>query len=103
MNLGCIIQARLGSTRLPKKILEFMDEKNRVLDYVINQTRESKLINKIIIATTNFSEDDKIVNFASKKNLDYFRGSSHDVLDRYYQCSKKFSISTISNYFIAII
>jgi spore coat polysaccharide biosynthesis protein SpsF (cytidylyltransferase family) len=86
---------RLGSTRLPKKVFELLDEKNSVLDYVINQTEKSKLIDNIIIATTILNEDDEIVNYALKRKLDYFRGSSNDVLDRYYQCAKKFSVSTI--------
>ena len=95
MTIGCIIQARLGSTRLPKKIIQLLDQKLTVLDYVINQTTNSKLIQKIIIATTNLVEDDVISEIVSKKNLDYFRGDSNDVLDRYYECAKKFSLSTI--------
>ena len=95
MTIGCIIQARLGSTRLPNKIIQLLDQKSTVLDYVINQTTNSKLIEKIIIATTNLVEDDVILKTVSKKNLDYFRGDSNDVLDRYYQCAKKFSLSTI--------
>jgi len=95
MTIGCIIQARLGSTRLPNKIIQLLDQKSTVLDYVINQTTNSKLIEKIIIATTNLVEDDIILKTVSKKNIDYFRGDSNDVLDRYYQCAKKFSLSTI--------
>lgn len=95
MTIGCIIQARLGSTRLPNKIIQLLDQKSTVLDYVINQTTNSKLIEKIIIATTNLVEDDVILKTVSKKNLDYFRGDSNDVLDRYYQCAKRFSLSTI--------
>ena len=40
----CIIQARTGSTRLPKKVIEKIDSKNTVLDYVINQVKCSKKI-----------------------------------------------------------
>ena len=73
MTIGCIIQARLGSTRLPNKIIQLLDQKSTVLDYVINQTTNSKLIEKIIIATTNLVEDDIILKTVSKKNIDYFR------------------------------
>ncbi|MDC0450760.1 acylneuraminate cytidylyltransferase, partial [Nitrosopumilus sp.] len=59
------------------------------------QISNSKLIDKVIIATTNESEDDVIVEFAKKRNLDYFRGNTNDVLDRYYQCAKKFNLQTI--------
>ena len=51
--IGCIIQARIGSKRLPEKILKKLDEKT-VLDYVIEQTKYSKKIEKIFVATTNF-------------------------------------------------
>ena len=65
--IGCIIQARVGSNRLPKKILKNLDKKYNVLDYVINQLKFSKKIDKIIIATTLSKDDDVIVNFAKKK------------------------------------
>jgi len=94
-NLACIIQARMGSKRLPKKVLKLLDEKYTVLDYVLNQIHSSKLLKKTIIATTTLDEDNEIVNYTKKSNLDFFRGSSEDVLDRYYNCAKKFSLSKI--------
>jgi spore coat polysaccharide biosynthesis protein SpsF len=93
--IGCIIQARMGSTRLPGKVMKKLDENFTVLDYVITQIKNSKLIDKIVIATTTLKEDDVIADFAKQMNIDYFRGSSQDVLDRYYQCAKYFSFSTI--------
>ena len=93
--MACIIQARVGSTRLPNKIFKKLDDKFTVLDYVLNQITSSKLINKIIIATTTLDEDNDVENYAKKLKINYFRGSSEDVLDRYYQCAKKFSITTI--------
>ena len=50
--IGCIIQARVGSTRLPGKVMLKLDESNTVLQYVIKQLQSSKLIEKIIVATT---------------------------------------------------
>ena len=72
-----------------------LDKKHTVLDYLINQLKHSKLLGKIIIATTNLEEDDVIVNFAKKNEIEYFRGESDDVLDRYYQCAKNFSSDNI--------
>ena len=72
-----------------------LDKKHTVLDYLINQLKHSKLLGKIIIATTNLEEDDVIVNFAKKNEIEYFRGESDDVLDRYYQCAKNFSSNNI--------
>jgi spore coat polysaccharide biosynthesis protein SpsF len=94
-NMACIIQARMGSKRLPKKILKLLDDKNTVLDFLLNQISSSKLLNKIIIATTTLEEDNVIEDYAKKMKINCFRGSHEDVLDRYYQCAKKFSLSTI--------
>ena len=85
----------MSSTRLPGKVLMKLDKKHTVLDYLINQLKHSKLLGKIIIATTNLEEDNAIVNFAKKNKIEYFRGESDDVLDRYYQCAKNFSSNNI--------
>jgi spore coat polysaccharide biosynthesis protein SpsF len=92
--IGCIIQARIGSKRLPEKILKKLDEKT-VLDYVIEQTKNSKKIDRIVIATTNLKEDNVIQEFCQNRKIDCFRGSVDDVLDRHYQCAKKYSFKTI--------
>jgi len=93
--IGCIIQARMGSTRLPGKVMLPIDNSNTIIWYVTNQLKYSKMCEKIIIATTDLAEDDKIIDFAKKNSIHFFRGSSEDCLDRYYQCAKSFSISTI--------
>jgi spore coat polysaccharide biosynthesis protein SpsF len=93
--IGCIIQARTGSTRLPQKILENLDKNNTVLDYVLAQISESELIDKVVIATTTLPEDDVIENQVKKLGFDVFRGDPNDVLDRYYECAKKFNFKII--------
>jgi|TARA_B100001105_G_scaffold244974_1_gene227178 spore coat polysaccharide biosynthesis protein SpsF len=85
----------MGSTRFPGKVMVELNDNHNVLDYVINQLRFSKSIKNLIIATTFLEEDDIIVEYAKKNNLEYFRGEPLDVLDRYYQCAKKFSLETI--------
>lgn len=94
-NIGCIIQARMGSTRLPGKIMMSVDNSNPVIWYVTNQLKYSKFCEKLVIATTTLVEDDTVVDFARRNSIQYFRGSSEDCLDRYYQCAKSFTISTI--------
>lgn len=89
-----IIQARMNSTRLPEKVLRKIENKP-MLHHVINQVRCSKLIKDIIIVTTTMSQDDVIVKYCKKNNIKYFRGSSEDLLDRYYKCAKKFGIDPI--------
>lgn len=93
--IGCIIQARIGSTRLPDKVIQKIDNVNTVLDYVLNQVKASKKIEKIIVATTTLPEDDIICEYLDLQKIEFFRGSSEDVLDRYYQCAKEFSLENI--------
>ena len=93
--VDCIIQARLGSTRLPGKVMMKIDSKKTVLESMLNQLRYSKLVDRIIVATTNKPEDDSIENFCKEKRIECFRGNEKDVLDRYYQCAKKYSSSII--------
>ncbi len=95
MTVGAIIQARMSSSRLPGKVMMNIDGENPILYYVISQLRHSKLLDKIVIATTDHNEDEQIVKYVNELGVDYFRGSLTDVLDRYYQCAKKFSFSTI--------
>ena len=91
----CIIQARTGSARLPKKVIQKIDNNLTVLDYVIGQVKYSQKIEKIIVATTDLIEDDLICKYANLQKIECFRGSSEDVLDRFYQCAKKYSAKTI--------
>ena len=95
MTVGCIVQARMGSSRLPSKVMMDVEKGKPVLYYVISQLRFCKLIDKLIVATTTLAEDDKIVKYCNDLDVDSYRGSVQNVLDRYYQCAKKFSISTI--------
>tara|TARA_B110000438_G_scaffold256457_1_gene263939 strand:- start:9603 stop:10367 length:765 start_codon:yes stop_codon:yes gene_type:complete len=93
--IGCIIQARMGSTRLPGKVMKIIDGKNPSLQYTIDQLKTCKTLDKIIVATTNLSEDDVVENYLEKMNVDVFRGSSNDVLDRYFQCAKYYGLSSV--------
>jgi len=90
IGLVAIIQGRLGSTRLPGKIL--MEVMRRpLLSYQIERLRLSKLITRIIVATTTNAEDNPVVELAQGEKVEIYRGSEHDVLDRYYQAAKTFS------------
>ena len=83
MKINLIIQARTGSTRLPGKILKIIEDKC-VLQHVIDRCSKSIYINKIIVATTTNPNDDIIEDYCLKQNIDCFRGSENNVLDRYY-------------------
>lgn len=79
-----IIQARMGSTRLPGKVM--MDlHGHPVIEHVVTRLNRSSLIDKIIIATSFDSNNQPIIDFCKENEIDYFVGSEDDVLDRYYQ------------------
>lgn len=88
MTLG-IIQARTGSTRFPNKILYKIGDKT-LLELMINRVKKSKLLDKIIVATTTNPNDDKLCELIKSWGIEYFRGDENDLLDRYYQCAKEF-------------
>lgn len=83
-----IIQARMGSTRLPGKIMKKICDKT-VLNHVIARVKQSKLIHEIVIATTDSEKDNLIVEEAKSCGVKYFRGSEDDVLSRYYFAAKE--------------
>ncbi len=85
MNL-CIIQARMGSTRLNGKVLRDVNGKS-ILQNVVERITPSRLVEKIVVATTMNIEDQAIENFCNQNNTSCFRGSDWDVLDRFYQCA----------------
>ena len=92
--ISVIIQARMGSKRLPGKILRPIMGKP-MLWHIVNRVRKCNLVDKIIIATTETLEDDQVYNFCMKNKIDCFRGSELDVLDRYYQCAVVYNIKHI--------
>ena len=94
MKQSAIIQARMGSSRLPGKVLKLIDDKP-LLFHVINQLKNCKQLKNIIVATTNLPEDDIIEEYVKKLNISYFRGHPTDVLDRFFQCAKFYSIKII--------
>jgi len=87
MNVLAIIQARMDSNRLPGKALMLLENKP-ILEHIIDSLRFSNFINKIIIATTNLSEDDVIYDLAKNLGVEVFRGDPNDVLSRFYKCAK---------------
>ena len=86
----CIIQARVGSTRLPGKVLKMVGEQT-LLEREVDRVNLAKKIDKIVIATTINKEDDEIEILCQKIGLDCYRGSAEDVLERYYQCARQYS------------
>jgi spore coat polysaccharide biosynthesis protein SpsF len=88
MNL-VIIQAHMGSTRLPGKVMKKFCNKE-VLLHVYDRCCRGAKVDKVVIATSLNKENDVIEELCHKNGLDCFRGSENDVLDRYYECAKKY-------------
>lgn len=97
MKVVAIIQARMGSTRLPGKVLKPLGD-SCVLDYVVSRSKKIKEVDKVIVATTTLDNDLPIVNWCKENEVEYFRGSESDVLERYYECIKLYN----PDYFIRI-
>ncbi|MBF0381171.1 MAG: glycosyltransferase family protein [Magnetococcales bacterium] len=89
-----ILQGRLGSTRLPGKVMLPLAGKPAIL-HVYERICYCRNIDKIIVATTTNPEDDVIEKLFSDKEVDIFRGSADDPLDRYYQAALRFDIGHV--------
>jgi spore coat polysaccharide biosynthesis protein SpsF len=75
-------------------VLKDIDGKS-VLWHVVDRLRRAKLLDQVIIATTTDPKDEAIQTFCRHENIDFFRGSEEDVLDRYYRAANHFKIDQI--------
>ena len=82
-----IVQARMGSTRLPGKVLVNIAG-HPMLWHVVNRVHRAKLVDDVLVATSESTSDDPVVAFCEQAGIPCFRGSEDDVLDRYYQAAK---------------
>jgi spore coat polysaccharide biosynthesis protein SpsF len=87
MKTCAIVQARMGSSRLPGKVLMDLGGET-VLARVVNRLRRATLLDEIRIATSESIADDAIIRECERLAVNNFRGSEDDVLDRYYQAAK---------------
>jgi spore coat polysaccharide biosynthesis protein SpsF (cytidylyltransferase family) len=87
MNL-ILIQARMGSTRLPGKVLNTLAGKPQ-LEHLIERLGSFTARGEVTIVTSDQPADDAIEEFCKSHDLDVFRGSESDVLDRYYKAAMK--------------
>jgi spore coat polysaccharide biosynthesis protein SpsF len=89
-----IIQARMGSTRLPGKVLE-MVEGQTMLERVVERTRRAARVARVVVATSEAPDDDRVEAICHGRSIDVFRGSEHDVLDRYSGAAERFNADSI--------
>ena len=90
----CIIQARVGSTRFPNKVLQLINGKS-LIEILLHRLSISEKIDKIILATSDTKENDTLADLVSNLGYDVYRGSEKNVLNRYVKAAKKYSPEAI--------
>ena len=92
--IAAIFQARLGSSRLPGKVLMDICGKP-LLWHVIERVKAARTLDDIIVATTDMPEDAPLREFLEQQDVKVFVGSEADVLDRFYQAAKHYGAEVI--------
>ena len=87
MKVVAIVQARMGSSRLPGKVLQDLAGQT-MLSRVVNRMRGSRLIDEVVVATTRHAKDDAIVEECGRCSVLFWRGDEKDVLDRYFRAAE---------------
>jgi spore coat polysaccharide biosynthesis protein SpsF len=86
-DLGIILQARTGSTRMPEKVILPFYQEQSILDLLLEKVKKLQI--PLVLATTTNPSDDRICVLAAKHEVPVFRGSENDVLDRFIQAAKQ--------------
>ncbi|MEE2876144.1 MAG: aminotransferase class III-fold pyridoxal phosphate-dependent enzyme [Chloroflexota bacterium] len=94
MMILAIVQARMGSTRLPGKVLKKVQGKS-LISLLLGRLSGSQLIDRVVVATTDTHLDDQLTEECFSLGYDVFRGSENDVLSRYYYAAEEYCASTI--------
>lgn len=92
--VGAIIQARMGASRLPNKTVIPLGE-HTLLGWTILAVKASRLVDRVIVATTTDPADACLCEHAAAYGVESFRGNEDDVLDRFVQCARAYDIDTI--------
>jgi spore coat polysaccharide biosynthesis protein SpsF len=94
MKVIAIVQARMGSTRLPGKVL--MDLGGQpVLSRVVLRLRRAATLAEVVVATTESWKDESVVQLCEDRCVKVFRGSEEDVLDRYYRAASFYGCDAV--------
>lgn len=93
-NVVAIVQARMGSSRFPGKVLKNIGDKS-ILEVLIERLQKSKKLDNIIIATTTNMRDNVVVDFAEKLGISCYRGSENNVLSRYVEAAERYKAEII--------
>ena len=94
MKVVALIQARLGSTRLPRKVLRHLAGEP-MLAHVMARTQRTAGLDEVVLATTENPRDDELAALCSERGWPCCRGSEDDVLDRYYRAASVHGAETV--------
>lgn len=94
MNVAIIVQARMGSTRLPGKVMKKVIGKT-LLEYLLERLRRVTKADEICVATTTKPQEQFILDICAKMSVKTFRGSEEDVLDRYFGAAQQLKADAI--------
>lgn len=89
--VAVIVQARMGSTRLPGKVLLELTNGECILEYLLKRLSKCRRVDKVIVATTTNLKDDVLEKWLSERNYLFFRGSEDNCIERYYGAIEKFN------------
>ena len=89
-----IIQARMGSSRFPGKMLANLGG-FPILEWVLRRVSKAQLVDAVVLATTTLSRDDALVMLAKKLGIEVFRGSEGDVLGRFADAALHYQADTV--------
>ena len=92
--IAAIIQARMGSTRLPGKVLMQLDGVP-MIQMQVERLHQSQRLDQVVVATSTLTADDAIAEFCDDHNIPCYRGSEQDVLSRYHDCAEQIGADVI--------
>ena len=94
MKYAAIIEARMGSSRFPGKVMMNVNKIPMII-LLIDRLKQVKNLDKIIVATTTNENNNKLCNLLKKNKINFFRGSEENVLGRVIKCALKFKVPNI--------
>jgi spore coat polysaccharide biosynthesis protein SpsF len=94
MKTVAIIQARMGSSRLPGKVMQELAGRP-MLERVLHRVSRASTLSEVVVATTTNERDDTLAHWCEARNWPCFRGSEDDVLDRYYGAACAYSAEIV--------
>lgn len=95
MKIGIVIQARMGSTRLPGKMLMPVVGNDTVLDWVLARVRQCQKASEVIVATTTLAQDDELAEQARARGARVYRGAEEDVLERFVGAAEEYALDAL--------